>query len=284
LRGELHLALPLNRDGTPGSTKFTYYFGPKDPQLLEAQGLAQFEALIEEDKGWSFRWVNTALLAGLRFFHGLVGNWGVAIMLLTLLVRLMVFPITRAQQVSMARYAAKMQVLKPKLDRLKEQLGDDPKRFAAEQMKLLREHKATPPLFGCLSTFITLPVFVGMWQILRTAIELRQAPFALWIEDLSLQDALFMIPGIGLPLNVLPIAATLAFVMQIAVQPAPPDAQAQQQRKIMMVMPIVYGVLFYSYASGLSLYTLTSSALSIFETKVIRKKWPVPMAQPAAAR
>lgn len=273
---ELAVSLPLDLDRA-GSTRFKLYAGPKDPHLMTDQGLSRLVPFVEEDYGSTFRWVNKALLSGLRFFHGLVGNWGLAIMLLTFVVRLLVFPITRAQQVSMAKYAAKMAVLKPKLDKLKAELGDNPQKFAQEQMKLLREHGATPPLFGCLSSFITLPVFVGMFQILRTAIELRQAPFVGWMSDLSLPDRLYTIPGIGLDINVLPILATAAFVLQIAIQPKPTDPQAQQQQKIMMIMPIVFGVLFYNYAAGLSLYSLTSSALSIFETKVIRKKWPVPM-------
>jgi YidC/Oxa1 family membrane protein insertase len=278
---EVAVSLPLDLDRA-GATNFRFYCGPKDPDLLAKQSLPRLIPFVEEDYGSTFRWVNKALLAGLRFFHGLVGNWGVAIMLLTLLVRALVFPITRAQQVSMAKYAAKMAILKPKLDRLKAEMSDKPQQFAQEQMKLLREHGATPPLFGCLSSFITLPVFVGMFQILRTAIELRQAPFVGWISDLSLADRLYTIPGIDIDINVLPILATGAFVLQIAIQPKPADPQAAQQQKIMMIMPIVFGVLFYAYAAGLSLYSLTSSALAIFETKVIRKKWPVPMPGQAA--
>lgn len=281
---ELAISLPLNADRSSSSTKLKLYAGPKDPHLLSEQGLDSLQPLVEDDYGSSFRWINKAMLAGLRFFYSLVGNWGLAIMLLTLLVRALVFPITRAQQVSMAKYAAKMKILKPKLDRLKQEMGQDPQRFAQEQMKLLREHGATPPLFGCLSSLITLPVFVGMFQILRTAIELRQAPFVGWIQDLSLPDHLFTIPGIGIAVNVLPIAATAAFIMQIAIQPKPDDPQAQQQQKIMMVMPLVFGVAFYNYAAGLSLYSLTSSALSIFESKVIKKHWPVPGAAVVPAR
>ncbi len=274
---EVAVSMPLD-ESSAQRTHLRLYAGPKDPRLLEAQGLPRLVHLVEEDYGsWkSLRWVNKALLGGLRFFHGLVGNWGVAIMLLTLLIRAIVFPITRAQQVSMARYSAKMAVLKPKLDRLKAEMGDNPQKFAQEQMKLLREHQATPPLFGCLSSFITLPVFVGMWQSLRSAIEVRQAEFVGWIHDLSLPDALMTIGTIHI--NVLPILATSAFVLQVAMQPKPADPQAAQQQKMMMVMPIIFGVVFYNYAAGLSLYSLTSSSLSIFESKVIRKKWPVPTA------
>jgi YidC/Oxa1 family membrane protein insertase len=219
----------------------------------------------------------------MRFFYGFTNNWGVAIILLTLLVRICIFPITRTQQVSMQRYSQKMQVLKPKLDELKQKFKDKPQKFAQEQMKLLKEHNAKPPVLGCLSTFITFPVFIGMFQILRTAIELRQAPFAGWIADLSLPDAMFAIPGTDYDFNLLPILATAAFVTQMALAPKPADPQAQQQQKIMLIMPLVFGVMFYGYAAGLSLYMLTSSTYGIIEYKFIRQKFFPPPATASAS-
>ena len=264
---------------------FRYYAGPKDPAVFEREGLEVMKPLLEEDFGsWtSLRWINKLLLGGLRLFHGFTLNWGVAIILLTILVRITVFPITRMQQVSMTRYSQKMAILKPKLDEMRERHKNNPQKFAQEQMKLLREHKATPPLFGCLSSFITIPVFVGIFQILRTSVDLRQAPFVAWIRDLSLPDALTTIPGVGIHLNVLPILATAAFLAQMMMQPKPTDPQQRQQQKIMLVMPIVFGVMFYRYAAGLSLYMLVSSAWAIFESKVIRKYFfPLPTGpQPA---
>lgn len=285
VRADVRVPLSFPRDGSERDARLRLYLGPKDPRLMEARGYESFLPLIEEDYGWSFRWVNKLLLAGLRLFERFVGNWGLAIIMLTLLVRLLIFPITRMQQVSMQTYAQKMQVLKPKLDALKQRYKNNPQKFAQEQMKLLKEHQARPPLFGCLSMFITFPVFIGMFQLLRTAIELRQAPFA-WIADLSLPDALFSLPG-GHSFNLLPILATAAFVVQMALAPKPADPQARQQQKIMMFMPIVFGVMFYGYAAGLSLYMLTTSMYSIFETQFIRKKFfpaPVPAAASAGAR
>ncbi len=272
--------LKLDRTGESFVRRtFKLYVGPKDPRVFDREDLAVMKPLLEEDFGsWtSLRWINKLLLAGLRFFESFFHNWGVAIVFLTILVRIVVFPITRAQQVSMGRYSQKMTLLKPKLDELRERHKSNPQKFAQEQMKLLREHKATPPLFGCLSSFITIPVFVGIFQILRTAIELRQAPFVWWIRDLSLPDALWRIPGIGIALNVLPILATGAFLAQMLAQPKPTDPQQRQQQKIMLIMPIVFGVMFYGYAAGLSLYMLVSSCWAIFESKVIRKYFlPLP--------
>ena len=271
----LTVLFPFARDGDAKETAFRYYVGPKDPLIMKEQGLESFIPLVEEDYGWSFRWINELLLSGLRFFHGFVGNWGLAIILLTLVVRLCVFPVTRMQQVSMQRYSQKMQVLKPKLDKLRDRHKNNPQKFAQEQMKLLKEHDARPPLVGCLSMFVTFPVFIGMFQLLRTAIELRQAPFVGWIGDLSLPDSMFTVAGFAF--NLLPILATGAFVVQMMLAPKPADPQAQQQQKIMTFMPIVFGVMFYGYAAGLSLYMLTTSLFSIFETHFIRKKFfPTP--------
>ncbi|MFH0947215.1 MAG: membrane protein insertase YidC [Planctomycetota bacterium] len=287
IQAELMVPLVVARDGSLTEVSFRYFVGPKDPVLLEEQGLETFLPLIEVDYGsWSsFRWINKLLLFVMRFFHGLVGNWGVSIILLTLLVRMCIFPVTRTQQVSMQRYSMKMQALKPKLDALKEKYKDKSQKFAQEQMKLLKEHNAKPPLLGCLSTLITFPVFIGMFQILRTSIELRQAPFAGWIGDLSLPDAMFQIPGLGFAFNLLPILATAAFVGQMALAPKPADPQARQQQKIMFIMPIVFGVMFYNYAAGLSLYMLTSSLYGMFEYKFIRQKFfPNPVAPVVPAK
>lgn len=276
VQAEAVVHVPVGRPGKPGEAAVLRgYAGPKDPRLLEAQGLDGVIPLVEEDYGsWeSFRWINKLLLFVLRSFHSLTGNWGLAIILLTLVVRLCVFPITRAQQVSMQRYSQKMQELKPKLDELRRRYEDKPQKFAQEQMKLLREHQARPPVLGCLSMFITFPVFVAMFQILRTAIELRQAPFVAWIQDLSLPDRMFSIPALGIDFNLLPILATAAFVGQMILAPKPADPQARQQQKIMYFMPIAFGVMFYGYAAGLSLYMLTSSLWGMFEYHVIRKRW-----------
>ena len=275
IESSLVVPIPVSGDGAFRPIAFDFYLGPKDPKLLEELGLTVFQPLIEQDYGsWeTFRWINKFLLMVMLFFHDFTGNWGVAIILLTLMVRMGMFPITRTQQVSMQRYSQKMQVLKPKLDALKAKYKDKPQKFAQEQMKLLKEHNAKPPLLGCISIFITFPIFIAMFQILRTSIDLRQAPFGAWIHDLALPDAMFDIPGTEWTFNLLPILATVAFVGQMMMAPKPADPQAQQQQKIMYFMPLLFGVMFYGYAAGLSLYMLTSSMWGMFEYKFIRAKF-----------
>lgn len=283
---ELQVFMRVPREDGVDSKSMRFFAGPKSKALFKAEDLASFEPLIELDYGsWeSFRWINKLLLVILNFFHGLTSNWGVAVVFLTLVLRVSMFPITRMQQVSMQKYSNQMMVLKPKLDQLRERYKDNAQRFAQEQMKLLKEHQVRPPVVGCLTSFITIPVFVGMFQILRSSIDLRHAGFVGWIHDLSLPDALFVIPGIGINFNVLPILATAAFLWQMSLAPKPSDPQAQQQQKIMLIMPIVFGVMFYNYAAGLSLYMLVSSLYGIFESKVIRKRFfplPTPVSAPA---
>lgn len=283
---ELQVFMRIPREDGVDTKAMRFFAGPKSKDLFKAEDLASFEPLIELDYGsWeSFRWINKLLLVILNFFHGLTSNWGVAVVFLTLVLRVSMFPITRMQQVSMQKYSNQMMVLKPKLDQLRERYKDNSQRFAQEQMKLLKEHQVRPPVVGCLTSFITIPVFVGMFQILRSSIDLRHAGFVGWIHDLSLPDALFVIPGIDINFNVLPILATAAFLWQMSLAPKPSDPQAQQQQKIMLIMPIVFGVMFYNYAAGLSLYMLVSSLYGIFESKVIRKRFfPLPPAVPAPA-
>lgn len=282
---ELQVFLRVPHDGGADAKAMRLFAGPKSKELYRAEDLASFEPLVELDYGWGFHWINKLLLVILNFFHGLTTNWGVAVVLLTLVLRVSMFPITRMQQVSMQKYSNQMMVLKPKLDQLRERYKDNAQRFAQEQMKLLKEHQVRPPVVGCLTSFITIPVFVAMFQILRSSIDLRHAGFVGWIHDLSLPDALFVIPGIGINFNVLPILATAAFLWQMSLAPKPSDPQAAQQQKIMMIMPIVFGVMFYNYAAGLSLYMLVSSLYGIFESKVIRKRFfPTPPAVPAPAK
>ncbi len=282
---DMQLFLRIPHDGGMDARAMRMFGGPKSKSLFLAEDLASFEPLIELDYGWGFHWINKLLLVILNFFHGLTTNWGVAVVLLTLVLRVSMFPVTRMQQVSMQKYSNQMMVLKPKLDQLRERYKDNAQRFAQEQMKLLKEHQVRPPVVGCLTSFITIPVFVAMFQILRSSIDLRHAGFVGWIHDLSLPDALFVIPGIHINFNVLPLLATGAFLWQMSLAPKPSDPQAQQQQKIMMIMPVVFGVMFYNYAAGLSLYMLVSSLYGIFESKVIRKRFfPLPPAAGSVAK
>jgi len=282
-RVDLQVSTTLPEVGGSARFAFDLFAGPKDPDLVEGDGYAFLGPAIDEDHGKRFRWINRTLLSTLRAFHGVVGNWGVAIILLTLLVRLLLFPLSRMQQSSMARYQAVMQKLKPELDALKEKYKNNQKKYNEEQFKMLREHGATPPLGGCLLMFVQLPIWIGLFQLLGTSIELRQAPFALWIQDLSRPDRMpFGLFGLE-TINLVPLLMAAATIVQMRFQPKPADPQQAQTQKIMAVMmPIMMLFLLYRYASGLSLYMFTSALLGIFEYRVIRKLWPVPGATPPA--
>lgn len=267
----------------PGQTqefRFQFFAGPKRTQLAGHPELAFIGPLIESGYGWG-AWINHTLLVVLRFLHDLVGNWGVAIILLTVIVRGVLFPLNRRQQSSMARYAAVMQRVKPQLDELKARHKSNPRKFQEEQMKLLREHGATPPLGGCLLMLLQFPVWISLFNILGSSIELRQSSFAGWIDDLSRPDAM---PA-GLPgfptVNLLPILMAAATIIQMRVQPKPVDPQQAQTQKIMgTIMPLLMLWFLYGYSAGLSLYILTSSLLGILEYQVIRKLWPIDASAP----
>ncbi len=287
--------------GGPGAAResqsFEWYLGPKDPAVFE-QGYAPLSAVIEHvDYGGSFfyrmfftEWIAPLILGILKMFQSLVGNWGVAIILMTVLVRLILFPINRHSQVKMASYQVRMAAVKPLMEKINEQYANDPAKKQQATMKLYKEHKISPPLGGCLPIFLQFPIFIGLFAALRCSILLRQKPFTGWIEDLSRPDALIdfggpildFFPFTGVTsLNVLPIIMVFLWVFHQRSMPKPTDPQQAQMQKMMTFMPILFGVMLYNYAAGLSLYMITSSGLGIFEQKVIKKRWPVAAPAPA---
>ncbi|MBI1382265.1 MAG: membrane protein insertase YidC [Planctomycetaceae bacterium] len=277
---EAEAELSLNVPDAPGLREWNYrfYVGPKDHELFHQESPAN-AAIVDADLSW-FSSIGSLLLDILALFEGLTGNWGIAIILLTVLVRTLLFPLNRRSQTAMARYATKMKRLQPRIEALKKQYEGDPKKLQAEQAKLMQEEGAFPPLGGCLPIFLQLPVFFGLFSALRTSFDLRQAPFAGWIVDLSRPDNLFYlgwnVPFIDLEwFNLLPILMVVLWIWQQKTMPTPTDEQARRMQRIMLFMPVVMGVFLYNYAAGLSLYMMTQSALGIFEQKVIKKFWPV---------
>ncbi len=276
---EVPLALTLPPPGERRSWSYVVYAGPKDPLQFAADFSPPHQLVLDEDL--SVATVAKALLRVLRFFHGLVGNWGVAIILLTLCVRLALFPLNRRAQTAMARYQKKMKRVQPKLEEIKARYADDPQKLREAQARIMQEERAFPPLGGCLPVFLQMPVFIGLYSALRTSFDLRQAPFFGWIHDLSCPDRLLEL-DLRLPLlpdvrylNLLPILMVVLWVLQQRGMPKPADEQAARMQKMMMFMPVVFGVMLYNYAAGLSLYMITTSGCSIVEQKVIRKLWPI---------
>ncbi len=279
----LVFAIAAPAPGQSATFAFTVYAGPKDRVLAEQPGYAFLQPILEDSFG-RMAWINHALLAILRFFERLTSNWGFAIILLTLLVRLLLFPMNRVQQSSMAKYSAAMQRLKPQIDALKARHKGNTRKFNEEQMKLLRAEGVSPPLGGCLLMFVQFPIWISLFQILRTSIELRHAPWIGWVHDLSRPDRM----PLGLfgfdTLNLLPILMAVATLAQMRFQPKPADESQAQMQKIMgVMMPVMMLFILYAYPSGLSLYIFTSSVFGIIEYQAIRRFWPPPGSPQAAA-
>jgi YidC/Oxa1 family membrane protein insertase len=279
---DVNIDLELPGPGQSTQLVYTLYAGPKDHTYFTAA--SPFHRQVVSSDLSTFSSIGRFLTAVLLLLQKGVSNFGVAIILLTLLVRLALFPLNRRAQTAMARYQSKMKRLQPLLEGLKKKHEDDPQRLRQEQALLMQKEGAFPPLGGCLPVFLQLPIFFGLFSALRTNFELRQAPFVAWISDLSRPDRLFEL-GEGLPFglthfNLLPILMVVLWIWQQKAMPQPTDEQARSMQRIMLFMPPVMGVFLYNYASGLSLYMITQSLLGIVELKVIKKLWPVDETEP----
>jgi len=277
------------------SRQFQWYIGPKDSDILSAAEYGPMSEIIDYadySRSFFYRIFFTSSIAPfilwlLKMFYSLVGNYGIAIILLTILVKAAVFPIMRTSQIKMATYQAKMAVVKPQLDAINKKYASDPQKKNQATMEIYKKHRLSPPIGGCLPMFLQMPIFIGLFQALRSSILLRHEPFFGWIEDLSQPDALidFGGPLVDFPLlssmttlNILPIIMVVLWVFHQRSMPKPTDPQQAQMQKMMAMMPIIFGFVLYNYAAGLSLYMIMSSLIGIFEQQVIRKRWPVPTA------
>ena len=246
-------AFPL-APGQSVTREYRAYIGPKEVHHLEASG-AQLQRSLR--LGWSFiapvaRLFNWLLQA----MYSLVPNYGVAIILITILVKLVTAPLTHKSMKSMQRMAA----LQPKMKEIQEKYADDRQMQSQELMKLYREGGANP-IAGCLPMLLQLPFFIGLYYALQSSIELRQAPFVFWIQDLSIPETLFTLPGVGLPVRVLPLVMGGSMLLSQRLTPTTMDPM--QARMMNTVMPIMFTVLFYQFASGLVLYWLVNNLLQI---------------------
>ncbi|MCX8228838.1 MAG: membrane protein insertase YidC [Planctomycetota bacterium] len=283
----LHLGRP---EDAPEKQRIQWYVGPKSPEALADYGPAATAAEFA-DYGSSFFYklfftnhIAPAILGILKFFQSIVTNWGVAIILLTLLVRGSLMPLNRKSQLKMAEYQVKMKKVKPMMDAINTKFAKDPQRKQQETMKLYKKYKVSPPLGGCLPIFIQMPIFIGLFAALRSSILLRQEGFVGWITDLSRPDALidfggpiadvFLLRSVT-SFNLLPIVMVILWVVHQKSMPKQVDPQQAQMQKMMTWMPVLFGIMLYNYAAGLSLYMIVSSAVGIFEAKIIKKKWPV---------
>ncbi|MBS3762991.1 MAG: membrane protein insertase YidC [Planctomycetes bacterium] len=207
----------------------------------------------------------------LEFFHGIIPNYGIALLLLTLLVRSALHPLTKRSQISMH----KVKLLQPRIKALQSKYGDDQQKIVQEQMKLYREYGAHP-LSGCWPMLLQMPVFISLFTTLRTSIQLRQATFIPgWIEDLSQSDTVWHLPWnlpiMGNELNILPFIMVAMWMLNQHLMPKPQDERAQQQQKFMKWMPVLFAVIFYRFASGLVLYITASSGFGALQHWYIRR-------------
>ena len=230
----------------PGATvrvDVPLYAGPQDQDHLQsvAPGL---ELVV--DYG-NFKIISQPLFWVLKLFHRWSGNWGIAIILLTVVIKLIFFPLSAASYKSMA----KMKLVTPRLMKLREQYGDDKVKMNQAMMDLYKTEKINP-LGGCLPILVQIPVFIALYWVLFESVELRHAPFYLWIKDLAAPD----------PWYVLPTLMMASMIVQTKMNPTPPDPV---QAKVMMIMPLVFGVMFYFFPSGLVLYWFVNNILSILQ-------------------
>ncbi|MEX2474054.1 membrane protein insertase YidC [Marinobacter sp.] len=226
------------------------YVGPKIIDRLEATA-PNLDRTV--DFGWLF-FIALPLFIVLEWFYGLVGNWGVAIILLTVLVKAVFFHLSATSYRSMAR----MRAVAPQLTRLKELYGDDRQRMSQEMMALYKREKINP-LGGCLPILVQMPVFISLYWVLFESVQLRHAPFMLWINDLSVMDPYF----------ILPILMGISMFLQMSLNPTPPDPM---QAKIMKGMPLIFTVFFLWFPAGLVLYWLVNNILSISQQWYITRK------------
>lgn len=198
-------------------------------------------------------------------FHGWFGNWGWAIVAMTFVVRLLIWPLYRKSYMSMKR----MSLLQPKMKELKEMYPNDQQRVSMEMMKLYREYGISP-FGGCLPMLLQLPIFLSFYYVLQTAAEFRGAPFLGWVTDLSQMDTVCYLPlgFYDLPINVLPIIMALTMILQMHMSPAAGDPT---QQKIMKFMPLVFFLFCYTFPSALALYWTTQNIISIGQTWYIRR-------------
>jgi YidC/Oxa1 family membrane protein insertase len=245
------------------------FAGPKEYRLLARIGdQFQNQADLVMSFGKYSGFFAKALLLAMNWVHDVTrAGYGLTIVLITVTIKVLFWPLTAASTRSMKR----MQVLAPEMAALKEKYKDDMQKFTQKQWELYRKHKVSP-MSGCLPMAIQMPVFIGFYTMIRSAIELRGAHF-LWIADLSKPDTLFMIPGTTFPFNLLPLLMGGAMLWQSHLTPPSPGVDPAQA-KIMRYMPLMFLVFLYTYSSGLALYWTVNNVLTIVQTKLTKMNQP----------
>ncbi len=250
--GDIGIRMPNKTiaDGSQTEMKATLWVGPK----LQDQMAAVAPNLdLVVDYGWLW-FIAKPLHSLLSFIQSFVGNWGVAIMCLTFIVRGAMYPLTKAQYTSMA----KMRMLQPKLQAMRERIGDDRQRMSQEMMALYKEEKVNP-LGGCLPLVLQMPIFISLYWALMESVELRHSPFFGWIHDLSAQDPYYILPIL--------MGASMFMIQKMS----PSTVTDPMQQKIMTFMPVMFTAFFLFFPSGLVLYWLVSNVVTLIQQTLIYK-------------
>jgi YidC/Oxa1 family membrane protein insertase len=271
--------------GKSVTTSSRLFVGAKETNVLERyadkEGVALFDRAI--DWGW-FRWFEKPIFYLLDWLFRQIGNFGVAIICLTFIVRGLMFPVAQRQFASMAA----MRSLQPKMKAIQERYKDDKPKQQQEIMELYRSEKVNP-LAGCLPIFLQIPIFFALYKVLMLTIEMRHQPFVLWIKDLSAPDPLHILNLFGLlpftppsflAIGLLAVILGITMWLQFKLNPAPMD---EMQKQIFSIMPWMMMFVMAPFAAGLLIYWCTSNILTIAQQWWLYKKHPV-LGQPAAAK
>ncbi|MFA7666513.1 MAG: membrane protein insertase YidC [Burkholderiaceae bacterium] len=242
--------LPAIAAGATTTAHSRLLIGPQDQRMLEsvAPGLD-----LTVDYGW-LKVIAKPIHWLLEFLHGIVGNWGWSIVLLTIIIKTLFFPLQAASYKSMAR----MKAVTPRMQQIRERYGDDRAKMNQAMMELYKTEKINP-LGGCLPIVVQIPVFIALYWVLLASVEMRDAPWFGWIKDLSAPD----------PFYILPLVMAGTMFIQVKLNPTPPDPM---QAKMMMIMPLVFSVMFFFFPAGLVLYWLVNNVYSIIQQYVITRK------------
>ena len=240
--------------GAVGEYKVDFYMGPKDQAVLK-----QISEYLDLTIDYGFLWMLAKpIFAAMQMIYDILGNWGWSIILLTILIKIILYPLSAASLKSMA----KMRTLQPEMTRIKELYGDDRQRAGQEQMALFKKHRVNP-VGGCFPMLLQMPVFIALYWVLSESVEIRHSPWIFWIHDLSAKDPLFILPL---------IMGGSMFLMQ-KLQPTPTDAM---QAKVFQWMPIVFTFFFLMFPAGLVLYWTVNNLLSILQQWMVNRQLATP--------
>lgn len=287
LKSSVQTLSPLNQPGSIKKYNFLLYLGPKDKSLFDKSELYQQLGFVQTIDFMAcccpasiINPMAFGILASMRWMYGFIGNYGIVIIILVFLIRLIIHPLTKKSQVSMSKFSK----LAPKIEQIKKNYANNKTEMNKQMMSLYKEQGASP-IMGFLPMLVQMPVWIALYSAIYSSIELRGAAFLpFWITDLSAPDALIRFSAVHLPLfgkldslNLLPLLMGVAFYLQQKLMPSQAAASAanpqiaQQQKMMMFMMPIMFPLFLYKAPSGLNLYIMSSVSAGVIEQYVIRK-------------